>query len=110
MYIYTNHNYKNNLYPLTSRLHHTLLLYHNLRAAAALLLFSLNTIELARALLPLSTEQLQQQTTHDNNITANTTHLAVGSDLLWNALASLCLTLILMWYHRVVEVKKSTSK
>ncbi|XP_050319801.1 LOW QUALITY PROTEIN: ATP-binding cassette sub-family C member Sur [Bactrocera neohumeralis] len=91
------------------RLHHTLLLYHNLRAAAALLLFSLNTIELARALLPLSAEQSQQKNTDDNNIAANMTYLVVGSDLLWNALAALSLTLILMWYHRVVEVKKSTN-
>lgn len=91
---------------MTSRLHHTLLLYHNLRAASALLLFALNTIELARALLPLSAEQLQQKNTDDNN----KIKLAVGSDLLWNALAALCLTLILMWYHRVVEVKKSTSE
>ncbi|XP_054082882.1 ATP-binding cassette sub-family C member Sur [Zeugodacus cucurbitae] len=91
------------------RLHHTLLLYHNLRAATALLLFSLNTIELARALLPLSTDKLQQQGTDDNNITAESTYLIISSDLLWNALAALCLTLILMWYHRVVEVKKSTN-
>ncbi|XP_067621301.1 ATP-binding cassette sub-family C member Sur isoform X2 [Eurosta solidaginis] len=91
------------------RFHHTLLLYHNLRAAVALFLFSIHTIELARALLPLPAQQQQQSTTDDESIINNFALLITGNDLLWNALAGLCLTLILMWYHRVVEVKKSTN-
>ncbi|XP_020715182.1 ATP-binding cassette sub-family C member Sur isoform X2 [Ceratitis capitata] len=70
-------------------------------------------MELARALLPVPAEQIQQQqqaqVTTDNNLGNNFIYLIIGNDLLWNALAALSLTLILMWYHRVMEVKKSTN-
>ncbi|TMW53931.1 hypothetical protein DOY81_000988 [Sarcophaga bullata] len=130
--------------------HKTLLTFHNLRAAIVLLLFAINTIELATALLPLpgdindrgggigggvggsinnsgnsdnngyennykgngseSNLPQQQQQQHDQpfiDTEPDKIVVVIGFGTLANALAACLLTIILIWYHRLVEIKKS---
>lgn len=132
-----------------------MLTFHNLRAAIALLLFAINTIELATAMLPLpghindtggggggdggginnipstsnsdnngyesnykgsgSESNLPQQQHEHQPLTFMNTEpdqilVVIGFATLANAMSSLMLTIILIWYHRVVEMKKSIGK
>ncbi|XP_065358147.1 ATP-binding cassette sub-family C member Sur [Calliphora vicina] len=123
------------LWKFKFRCHKALLTFHNLRAAVALLLFAINTIELAKALLPLPSNindagiggnsanngyennyqqgngsesnlpQQQQQTFIDTE--PDHIVVVIGFASLANALAALILTIMLIWYHRLVETKKS---
>uniref|UniRef100_A0A1I8P9M9 ATP-binding cassette sub-family C member Sur n=1 Tax=Stomoxys calcitrans TaxID=35570 RepID=A0A1I8P9M9_STOCA len=106
------------------RCHKTLLTFHNLRAAIALVLLAINSIELAKALLPWpqyiknamgqvaaaggngSPSNLPQTSSTIEN-EAEILIVVIGSSTLANAMASIVLTITLMCYHRVVEVKKS---
>lgn len=131
-----------------------MLTFHNLRAAVALLLLSINTIELAKALLPLPTnindagggsgggggvevgdsnsgnngyeniyqgngsesnlphqqEQHQQQSQTFIESEPDFIVVVIGFASLANALAAFILTIMLIWYHRLVELKKSLGK
>lgn len=122
-----------------------MLTFHNLRAAVALLLFAINTIELAKALLPLPSNindaggggggdsnsgnngyeninkgngsesnlpQPQHQYDQQTLIDSEPDHIVVviGFASLANALSGLALTIMLIWYHRLVELKKSLGK
>lgn len=113
-----------------------MLTFHNLRAAVALLLLAINSIELAKALLPLppgiggdggdgsdgghnvdgssadnvsgsqsNLPQLQPTTSVEGE--TQPIIIVIGSSMLANAIAGIILTIMLMWYHRVVEIKKS---
>ncbi|XP_017042869.2 ATP-binding cassette sub-family C member Sur [Drosophila ficusphila] len=86
--------------------HKTLLMFHNVRAAVSLFLLALNSLNLARILLPpKSVRQLNklfQLTPRDQNYL-----IVVGPGEVWNAILSTLLTLMLMFYHRIVELKKS---
>ncbi|KAM7354688.1 sulfonylurea receptor [Cochliomyia hominivorax] len=145
------------LWKFKYRCHKTLLTFHNLRAAVALLLLSINTIELAKALLPLPSnindagggaggggggnvavdsnsgnngyekiyqgngsesnlphhrQQQQQQHEQQQSQTFIDTEpdfivVVIGFASLANALAALILTIMLICYHRLVELKKS---
>lgn len=124
------------------RCHKTLLTFHNLRAAVALLLFSINTIELAKALLPLPAASAvindgggagylnSGNNGYENNYKGNGSEsnlpqqqpqqfagtepdqiiVVIGFASLANALSALILTIVLIWYHRLVELKKSLGK
>ncbi|XP_030561712.1 ATP-binding cassette sub-family C member Sur isoform X1 [Drosophila novamexicana] len=87
--------------------HKTLLAFHNLRAAVSLLLLAINSLELARSLLPQrNAEQLYQlfdATPKELNVL-----IIIGAGAVWNALAAILLTIMLMCYHRVLERKKMT--
>ncbi|XP_017856779.1 PREDICTED: ATP-binding cassette sub-family C member Sur [Drosophila arizonae] len=89
------------------RCHKTLLAFHNLRAAVSLLLLAVNSLELARSLLPQRrTEQLYQlfdSTPKELNVL-----IIIGTGTVRNALAAVLLTIMLMCYHRVLERKKMT--
>lgn len=129
-----------------------MLTFHNLRAAVALLLFAINTIELAKALLPMANiinesagggsndntgnsgnngyeniytgngsesnlpqskqEQQQAELPMPSTIDTEPDHIVIviGFATLANALSAIILTIMLMWYHRVVEIKKSLGK
>ncbi|XP_046811871.1 ATP-binding cassette sub-family C member Sur-like, partial [Lucilia cuprina] len=125
--------------------HKTLLTFHNIRAAVALLLLAINSIELAKALLPLpanindaggggggvlgddasnsgnngyannypgngSESNLPQQQQHEQtfmNTEPDFIIVVIGFASLANALAALILTIMLIWFHRMVELKKS---
>lgn len=116
-----------------------MLTFHNLRAAAALLLLAINSIELAKALLPLpqhinvdggggiegggtrnngvvngngSQSNLPHPTSatsveNETNEMSETIVIVIGTSILANAITAIIFTIILMWYHRVVEIKKS---
>ncbi|XP_061388439.1 ATP-binding cassette sub-family C member Sur-like, partial [Musca vetustissima] len=112
--------------------------------AVALLLLAINSIELARALLPLphgirdaaadgsrsdgvvaghnvdgssvdnvsgsqsNLPQLQPiSTTTSVEGEMPAIIIVIGSSMLANAIVGIILTIMLMWYHRVVEIKKS---
>lgn len=127
-----------------------MLTFHNLRAAVALLLLSINTIELAKALLPLPTnindagggsgggggvevgdsnsgnngyENIYQGNGSESNLPQQQQQsqtfiesepdfivVVIGFASLANALAAFILTIMLIWYHRLVELKKSLGK
>ena len=134
-------------YSFANRCHKTLLTFHNLRAAIALLLFAINTIELTTALLPLPGDindtdgggggggSINNSVNSDNNGYENNYKgngsesnlpqqheqpfidtepdqivVVIGFGTLANALAACLLTIILIWYHRLVEIKKSNGK
>lgn len=84
-----------------------MLAFHNLRAAVSLLLLAINSLELARSLLPQrNAEQLYQlfdATPKELNVL-----IIIGAGAVWNALAAILLTIMLMCYHRVLERKKMT--
>lgn len=117
-----------------------MLTFHNLRAAVALLLLAINSIELAKALLPLpqhinadgdggvgggggagnngvvngngSQSNLPQPTSatsveNETNEMSETIVIVIGTSILANAITAIIFTITLMWYHRVVEIKKS---
>ncbi|XP_073824005.1 sulfonylurea receptor [Musca autumnalis] len=124
-----------------NRCHKTLLTFHNLRAAVALLLLAINSIELAKALLPLphgirdasepgggvgsGGHNVDDGSSSVDNVSGSQSNLpqlqpttsvegetqpiiiVIGSSMLANAIAAIILTIMLMWYHRVVEIKKS---
>ncbi|XP_075150338.1 uncharacterized protein LOC142224454 [Haematobia irritans] len=114
------------------RCHKTLLTFHNLRAAITLLLLAINSIELAKALLPLpqhindaiteepgdggggdrksndqsgSQSNLPQPLAMGNE--AEAIVVVIGSSILANAITAIIMTITLICYHRMVELKKS---
>ncbi|XP_037885915.1 ATP-binding cassette sub-family C member Sur isoform X2 [Glossina fuscipes] len=103
------------------RCHKSLLTFHNVRAAVAIILLAINSIELIRALIIVEPDNVNitSSVNSDNNssypefqrLEANkrTDHITIviGKTTLANAWAAISLTLMLMWYHRVVELKKS---
>ncbi|KAH8377825.1 hypothetical protein KR093_007269 [Drosophila rubida] len=87
--------------------HKSLLAFHNLRAAVSLLLLAVNSLELARSLLPQrDVDQLNllfESPPMELNVM-----IVIGAGAVWNALAAILLTIMLMCYHRLLERKKVT--
>ncbi|XP_037957308.1 ATP-binding cassette sub-family C member Sur isoform X2 [Teleopsis dalmanni] len=122
------------LFQWKYRSHRTLLIYHNLRAPLLLLLLTINTLELARALLsepavgrnggiinrydgisgtnkePVINEvqqrHQQQEQVGNNEIETDRIVVVIGVSMLWNALCAILLTILLIVFHRIVELKK----
>lgn len=89
------------------RCHKTLLAFHNLRAAVSLLLLAVNSLELARSLLPQRrAEQLNEL--FDSMPRERNVLIFIGAGAVWNSLAAVLLTIMLMSYHRLLERKKVT--
>ncbi|KAL7741933.1 hypothetical protein ACLKA6_012144 [Drosophila palustris] len=87
--------------------HKTLLAFHNLRAAVSLLLLAVNSLELARSLLPQRHVEQLNQLFESSPMELNVM-IVIGSGAVWNALAAILLTIMLMCYHRLLERKKVT--
>ncbi|XP_046866471.1 ATP-binding cassette sub-family C member Sur [Drosophila willistoni] len=90
--------------------HKTLLTFHNIRAAVSLLLLAVNSLELARSLLPpkRSVQELNRLFQSPAVLRELNVLIVIGSGAVWNALAATLLTIMLMCYHRVLERKKVT--
>lgn len=84
-------------------------MFHNVRAAASLLLLAANSLELARTLLPHRSvrqlNQLFQFSPRERNFL-----IVIGPGEVWSAALAALLTLTLMLYHRIVERKKATGE
>ncbi|XP_051858147.1 ATP-binding cassette sub-family C member Sur isoform X1 [Drosophila albomicans] len=87
--------------------HKTLLAFHNLRAAVSLLLLAVNSLELARSLLPQRNVDLLNLLFDSTPMELNVM-IVIGAGAVWNALAAILLTIMLMCYHRLLERKKAT--
>ncbi|KAH8273788.1 hypothetical protein KR044_000666 [Drosophila immigrans] len=87
--------------------HKTLLAFHNLRAAVSLLLLAVNSLELARSLLP-QRDVDQLNLLFESSPMELNVMIVIGAGAVWNALAAILLTIMLMCYHRLLERKKVT--
>ncbi|XP_055905091.1 ATP-binding cassette sub-family C member Sur isoform X2 [Eupeodes corollae] len=121
------------LVKFRQRCYKTLLKFHSLRSAIVVCLLVINTLELGRACLPLSQQFLTTlKGVSNESVAANDSYSSMKNNYtdlratyivplrrslphilfllpglleIWNAVVAICFTLVLLTFHRIIELK-----